>query len=59
MAIILKANKADMFVSSVLFVFWYNSPNFLDTLRTPTALCVAFRLRSKADGRFDDTEHRN
>jgi hypothetical protein len=31
MAIILKANKFNLFVSSVLFVFWYHSPNFLDT----------------------------
>jgi hypothetical protein len=33
MAIILKANKVNLIVSSVLFVFWYHSPNFLDTLR--------------------------
>jgi hypothetical protein len=32
-AIILKANKGNLFVSSVLFVFWYHSPNFLDTPR--------------------------
>jgi hypothetical protein len=31
MAIILKANKDNLLVSSVLFVFWYHSPNFLDT----------------------------
>jgi hypothetical protein len=31
MAIILKANKVNLFVSSVLFVFWYHSSNFLDT----------------------------
>jgi hypothetical protein len=31
MAIILKTNKVNLFVSSVLFVFWYHSPNFLDT----------------------------
>jgi hypothetical protein len=31
MAIILKANKVNLFVSSVLFVFWYHSPNILDT----------------------------
>jgi hypothetical protein len=31
MAIILKANKVNLFVSSVLFVFWYHSPNVLDT----------------------------
>jgi hypothetical protein len=30
-AIILKANKVNLFVSSVWFVFWYHSPNFLDT----------------------------
>jgi hypothetical protein len=33
-AIILKANKVNLFVSSVLFVFWYHSPNFLDTPRS-------------------------
>jgi hypothetical protein len=31
MAIILKANKDNLFVSSVLFVFLYHSLNFLDT----------------------------
>jgi hypothetical protein len=31
MAITLKANKVNLFVSSVLFVFWYHSPTFLDT----------------------------
>jgi hypothetical protein len=30
MAIILKVNKVNLFVSSVLFVFWYHSPNVLD-----------------------------
>jgi hypothetical protein len=33
MAIILKANKVNLFVSSVLFLFWYRSLNFLDTPR--------------------------
>jgi hypothetical protein len=33
MAIILKANKVNLFVSYVLFVFRYHSPNFLDTPR--------------------------
>jgi hypothetical protein len=33
MAIILKANKVTLFVSSVLFVFWYHSPKSLDTPR--------------------------
>jgi hypothetical protein len=28
---ILKANKVNLFVSSVLFVFWYQSPNVLNT----------------------------
>jgi hypothetical protein len=37
MAIILNANKVNLFVSSVLFVFWYHSPNFLDTPRTSAA----------------------
>jgi hypothetical protein len=31
MAIILKANEVNLFVSSVLFVFWYHSLNILDT----------------------------
>jgi hypothetical protein len=38
MAIILKANKVNLFVSSVLFVFWYHSPNFLDTPHMKAAL---------------------
>jgi hypothetical protein len=29
----LKVNKVNFLVSSVLFVFWYCSPNFLDTPR--------------------------
>jgi len=29
--IILKASKVNLFVSSVFFVFWYHSPNFLVT----------------------------
>jgi uncharacterized protein YccT (UPF0319 family) len=29
--IILKTNKVNLIVSSVLFVFWYNSTNILDT----------------------------
>jgi hypothetical protein len=33
MTIILKAYKVNFFVSSVLFVFWYHSPNVLDTPR--------------------------
>jgi hypothetical protein len=37
MAIILKVNKVNMFVSSVLLVFWYHLPNFLDTPRMPSS----------------------
>jgi hypothetical protein len=37
---ILKANKVNLFVSSVLFVFWYHSPNFLDTPHTLTTAAV-------------------
>jgi hypothetical protein len=33
LVIILKANKVNLFISSVLFVFWYHSPNVLDTSR--------------------------
>jgi hypothetical protein len=33
MAIILKTNEVNLFLSSILFVFWYHSPNFLDTPR--------------------------
>jgi hypothetical protein len=33
MAIILKANKVNLLVSSILSVFWYHSPNVLDTPR--------------------------
>jgi hypothetical protein len=38
MAIILKANKVNLFVPSVLFVFCYHSPNYLDTPRTKEIL---------------------
>jgi hypothetical protein len=38
MAIILKANRVNLFVSSILFVFWYHSPNVLDTLVKPEIL---------------------
>jgi hypothetical protein len=31
-----KVSKVNLFVSSVLFVFWYHSPNFLDTPRKET-----------------------
>jgi hypothetical protein len=41
--IILKANIVNLFVSSVLFVFWYYSPNVLDT----THICNISRLRVK------------
>jgi hypothetical protein len=33
MAIILKASRVNLFVSSVLFVFWYHPPNVLGTPR--------------------------
>jgi hypothetical protein len=36
MAIILKANKVNLFVPSVLFVFWYHLRNVLDTPRINT-----------------------
>jgi hypothetical protein len=43
MAIILKANKVNLFVSSVSFVFWYHSLNFLDTPR----VCYTSGIRVK------------
>jgi hypothetical protein len=45
MAIILKANKVNLLVSSVLFVFWYHSPNVLDTPHT--RICNISWLRVK------------
>jgi hypothetical protein len=37
----LKANKFNLFVSSVLFVFWYHSPKFLDTPHVShTRICL-------------------
>jgi hypothetical protein len=39
----LKTNKVNLFVSSVLFVFWYHSPNVLDTLH----ICNISWLRVK------------
>jgi hypothetical protein len=41
MAIILKANKVNLFVSSVLFVFWYHSPNFLDTPHITKSIIIS------------------
>jgi hypothetical protein len=43
MVFILKAEKVNLFVSSVLFVFWYHSPNLLDTPH----ICDISRLRVK------------
>jgi hypothetical protein len=48
MAIILKANKVNLFVFSVLFVFWYHSPTFIDTPRISTlCLSVSFSLNTQ------------
>jgi hypothetical protein len=48
MAIILKANKVNLFVSSVLFVFLYHLPNVLDTLH----ICNISWLRVKKQRRM-------
>jgi hypothetical protein len=48
MAIILKANKVNLFVSSVLFVFWYYSPNVLDTLHICNISWLRVKLGSLA-----------
>jgi hypothetical protein len=42
MMIILNANNVNLFVSSVLFVFWYHSPNILDTPRIQYNLLLPF-----------------
>jgi hypothetical protein len=51
MAIILKANKVNLFVSSVLFVFWYHSPNVLDTPHTSDH--IDMRVAASTYGRAD------
>jgi hypothetical protein len=47
-AVILKANKVNLCVSSVLFVFWYHSPNFLDTPRMNHILMFSFAVGVEA-----------
>jgi hypothetical protein len=44
MAIILKASKVSLLVCSVLFVFWYHSPNFSDTPSTSVQHIYSFIL---------------
>jgi hypothetical protein len=46
MAIILKANNVNLFVSSVLFVLWYHSPNLLNTSCTLTLTCCGIVVPS-------------
>jgi hypothetical protein len=67
MAIILKANKVNLFVSSVLFVFWYHSSNFLDTphicdismRRVKQKIChLRHVIEVKIDGRVEVTGRR-
>jgi hypothetical protein len=45
MAIILKANKVNLFVSSVLLVFWYHSLNYLDTPRMSVCCCMIHHVQ--------------
>jgi hypothetical protein len=47
MAIILKANKVNLFVYSVLFVFWYHSPNttYMDLPVKPEILTSYIYIR--------------
>jgi hypothetical protein len=53
-AIILKAYKGNSFVSSVLFVFWYHSPNFLDTPRISPHLhsCDTFESHTQKTSQY-------
>jgi hypothetical protein len=45
----LKANKVNLFVSSVLCVFWYHLPNVLDTLHICNISWLRVNLVSAAD----------
>jgi hypothetical protein len=53
MTIILKANKVNLFVSSVLLVFWYHSPNILDTPRMSSEHDTQSRLQTSFDGTWN------
>jgi hypothetical protein len=60
MAIILKANKVNLFVSSVFFVYWYHSPNFLDTPRKSRFLYPQpEETPSRDSGQFNAQAHAN
>jgi hypothetical protein len=47
MTIILKANKVNLFVSSVLFVFLYHSANILDTLHICNISWLRVNMKQK------------
>jgi hypothetical protein len=55
MAIIFKTTEVNLFVSPVLFVFWYHSPNFLDTSRI-FSFSSKFQ-KDKADKKKDQYNH--
>jgi hypothetical protein len=58
----LKANKVNLFVSSVLFVFWYHSPNVLDTPHICNISWLRVKVRSNYVGIVPDNNvilHRN
>jgi hypothetical protein len=50
MTIILKTNKVNLFVASFLFVFWYHSPNVLDTPRISGLAGLAVVHKRLLDG---------
>jgi hypothetical protein len=52
----LKANKVNLFVSSVFFVFWYHSPNFLDTQHAAPTHCSNI-LQWGATEKSDDFQY--
>jgi hypothetical protein len=60
MMINLKANKVNLFVSSVLFVFWYHSPNILDTphIWSISRLRVKERYKGKSVNNDERKERR-
>jgi hypothetical protein len=52
----LKVNKVSMLVSSVLFVFWYHSMNFLDTPRRFPREWTSFILLSRSYEQADGSQ---
>jgi hypothetical protein len=59
MAIILKANTVNLFISSFLFVSWYHSLTVLDTPRTSTVSGLISNLLTNQFNQYSDTNEMN